>query len=95
MQAEVPFPAEAHERVGGVLELVVSRLGHGVPEQECRDGRRGPIDGVSGVARDVEEKLGIDLRHVDTEVLGEGGARHCGPLAERVVIHPPIIPFRS
>lgn len=95
MQAEVPFPAEAHERVGGVLELVVSRLGHGVPEQECRDGRRGPVDGVSGVARDVEEKLGIDLGHVDPEVLGEGGARHGGPLAERVVIHVPILPQRS
>lgn len=91
MQAEIPLPAEAHECVGRLVELVVPSLGDGVPEEKGRDRRRWAIDGMRGIARDVEEKLGIDVGDVHAEVGSEGLASDRGPLAERVVSHPPIL----
>ena len=92
MQAEVPLPAEAHECVGGLAQLVVPCLRDGVPEEEGRDRRCWAIDCVSRVTRDIEQELGVDLGDRDAEVGGQGLAGNGGPLAERVVGHAPILP---
>lgn len=95
MQPEVPLSTETHECVSRLVELLVAGLGHGVAEEECRDGSGGAIHRMGGVACDVEEQLGVDLGDLHTEIGRQGLARDGGPLAERVMSHVPILLAQS
>ena len=90
MQAEVPLPTEALERLSRLLKRAVTGFGDGIAKKERRDGCGRTIHRMCCIAGDVEEKLRVYLGNVHSEFGSQGLAGYRGPLAERVVSHAPI-----
>ena len=78
--------------MGARAELVGASQGDGVTQEEGGDGCRWAIDGVGGVAGDVEEELDVDLgdRHVELGLQGVGGGGR--PLGQGIAAHALILP---
>lgn len=93
VQAQIPLTGEALEGAGGGGE--VGTLAGGIAQKKCRDRCRRPVDGVRGIAGDVEQQLNVDVRNVDADLVQQCRSRRCGPVGEFVVGHTGILSLQA